>query len=122
MTMPVTNLNNSFYPVGAYTLDGSNRFEPGKFVVNPPSQFYKYSVYDELKLGEDHFKQILGELASKKPSKELKQSRKKRAISKILGWTLIFGGVLAAYKFCKPFKNLVKGLHNSVKNLFTRKT
>lgn len=122
MTAPVsTNTTIPQQPIGAYTLNGSNRFDAGNFVVNPPSQFYKYSVYDEIKLGEDKFKEILGNLHTKTAQKNLKRDKRKALLSKIINWGIVIGGGILLYKFRKPVKNAFSAFWNKMSEILKKK-
>lgn len=124
MTAPVSsnNINNNAQaPIGAFGLGGSKKFEPGNFVVNPPSTLYKYSVYDELDLGKDRFKELLGSLNSKSASRNLKKSRRQRVISKIINWGIVIGGGILAYKYRAPIKNILSKSLGLIKNCFKKK-
>lgn len=125
MTAPVStsyNPNAPQQPIGAFGLGGSkNKFEPGNFVVNPPPTVYKYSIYDELALGEDRFKEILGSLNSKSASKNLKKTRRQRIVSKIINWSIAIGAGILAYKYRADLKNIALNLLDAAKKAFTKK-
>ncbi len=122
MTAPVgINSTISQQPVGAYTLNGSNKYEPGNFVVNPPSKFYKYSVYDELKLGEDKFKEIMGNLQNKTAEKNVKRDKRKALLSKIVNWGIVIGGGILLFKYRTPVKNFLSTSWKHVSGIFKKK-
>lgn len=118
MTAPVSvnNTNSTAYvqPVGAYTLHGSNRFEPGNFIVNPPSSFYKYSVYDELELGKDRYKEILNSIQSKSALKQQKSTKRRTVFSKILKLALAAAAGILIYKNRNTLKNVFQNLWNRI--------
>ena len=73
------------------------KFQPNpRHVVCPPAQFYKYSLYDELKLGEDKFKEIKSAL--KDPKSAYKPTKTQNFLQNLFIITLITGGGVIGYK------------------------
>lgn len=122
MTAPVglNTVTNLQQPVGAYTLNGSSRFEPGSFVVNPPSQFYKYSIYDELKLGEDKFKEIISNLQDGTARKNIKRDKRKKLLSKMINWGIVIGSGILLYKYRTQLKGFVSQTFDALKRMFKK--
>lgn len=119
MTAPVSiNNNTTPAPIGAFGLGGSKKPEAGSFVVSPAQNLYKYSVYDELELGKDRFKEILQSIETKSSSKELKKTRRDMIVSKIINWGLLIGAGVLAYKYRSPLKTFFADVFNK----FTKKT
>lgn len=114
MNTTVNNQNSAPQPIGAFGLGGSKSkgVEAGSFVVNPATNIYKYSVYDELELGKDRYKEILTSVENKKASKELKRTRRDMIISKIINWGLLIGAGVLAYKYRSPLKTFFTDVFN----------
>ena len=99
MTNQVTNSNAQSMVIGAYGIGGSrDKLEPGKIVVYPPQNVYKFSVYDELDLGKDRFKELLISTEPKAVRMKYKTAKTRQQISKVITWALFLaGGALAIY-------------------------
>ncbi len=73
------------------------KFQPNpRQVVCPPAQMYKYSLYDELKLGEDKYKEIKSALQN--PKSAPKTSKTENILKKLFTLAVIGGGCVAGYK------------------------
>ena len=73
------------------------KFQPNpRQVVCPPAQMYKYSLYDELKLGEDKYKEIKSALRS--PKAIPKPTKTENLLKNIFTLAIIGGGCVLGYK------------------------
>lgn len=73
------------------------KFTPNaNVVVHPPRRVYKYSMYDELKLGENKYQQIVD--AVKKPSPSNQRLKTENTLKNILGVALLAGISILGYK------------------------
>ncbi len=69
---------------------------PERVVVSPPQRIYKYSLYDELKLGENKYNEIKAALSQ--PTKTTKQLKKENTISNICKILFLTGIGIIGYK------------------------
>lgn len=83
------NSLNSVNPNMKFTPDSNT-------VVNPPKRVYKYSMYDELKLGEDKYKEII--TALNKPSPSAQKERTQNILKNLLGIVIVAGLGILGYK------------------------
>lgn len=65
-------------------------------VVVPPAKIYKYSMYDELHLGEDKYKEIISAL--KEPSPGNKKAKKQKTVARIFKTLALIGIGIIGYK------------------------
>ncbi len=109
MTVPVSSVQIQ-QPVGAYTIGESpyQSLRPGHFVVNPPV-ITPYSFYDELKKGDNYYKELLKVYASKENHLG-KTTNKTGVLKKVLGWGLLVISGLLAYKNRTAIANFFKNL------------
>lgn len=120
MTAPINSVNSinnaqTPAPVGAFGLGGSkNKLEAGHIVVYPPQKVYKYSVYDELDLGKDRYKEILSSLESKTAAGDKKRTKIISVFNKLINWGIIIGGGVLAYKYRAPLKNFFLNTFNTI--------
>lgn len=70
------------------------KFTPNKnVVVTPPATVYKYSVYDELRLGENKYDEIM--TAIQTPSEGNKALKRRSVVRKLINTAVVIGlGVL----------------------------
>lgn len=69
---------------------------PERLVIDPPRRMYRYSLYDELKLGDDKYKEIKSAIA--RPTKTTKQINRERNISNILKLAVLLGAGFLGWK------------------------
>lgn len=95
----------------------SNTITFGKqnYVPNPPENFYKFSVYDELKLDKDMYTQFLKSL--KEPPPGYKKIKRKQKYGKILTTILLVGAGILAYRNRASVLQLGTKIVDFVKNL-----
>ncbi len=79
---------------------------PERIVVVPPQRFYRYSLYDELKLGENKYNEIKSALS--KPSKTTKQLKRENVISNIFQLLFLTGIGCIGYKNRHLIMNQIK--------------
>ena len=73
------------------------KFQPNPHqVACPPAQFYKYSLYDELKLGEDKYKEIKSALLN--PKSTPKPSKTEKILTNLFALAVIGGGCVIGFK------------------------
>ena len=110
MTIPVSSVQIPQQPVGAYTIGGNSgqNLKPGHFVVNPPV-ITPYSFYDDLKKGDNYYKELLN-IRTSGTKQQAKSSDKKSVFKKILGWGIVIGGAILAYKNRSVIENYFKNL------------
>lgn len=83
------------------------KFQPNpRQVVCPPAQMYKYSLYDELKLGEDKYKEIKSALRS--PKAIPKPTKTENLLKKIFTLAIIGGGCVLGYKNREKILEFIK--------------
>ena len=114
------NINNTPQQpqIGAYTLNGSNKLEAGNFVVNPYSDIYKFSLYDELHLDKDNYKEMHDIIFKNKLPQSPKKRKAKRIIKNIFKVGIAIGSAVLIYKYRTPIKTKVIDLFNKIKNAF----
>lgn len=109
MTIPVSSVQIPQQPIGAYTIGGFGQNpRPGHFVVNPPV-ITPYSFYDDLKKGDNYYKELLN-IRTSGTKQQAKSSDKKSVFKKILGWGIVIGGAILAYKNRSVIENYFKNL------------
>ncbi len=115
--MPINNQQNPTAPIGAFGISSSNKkFEAGHFVVNPPAQIYKYSIYDDLSLGQDRFNEILSAVESKTSTAKRKRITKRdMLLQKIFNWGCLIGLGVLTYKYRNGIKNILQNVYNRIK-------
>ena len=109
MTNPITSVQPQ-QPVGAYSINDSDVFKVGRFVVNPP-EIIPYSFYDDLKKGDGFFKDAIkivatNEYVNTKEPKKNKSSFFKKAM---IGILTVASGVLI-YKNWEKIINFLRTL------------
>ena len=115
MTSQVNNVNAQPALIGAYGIGGSrDKLEPGRIVVYPPQNVYKFSVYDELDLGKDRFKELLLSTEPKSVRMKYKTSKTRQRISKVLNWALLIAGGIFAFYHRNSIKNFCKTLATKI--------
>lgn len=114
--MPINNQQKPTAPIGAFGISSNKKFEAGHFVVNPPSQFYKYSIYDDLSLGQDRFNEILSAVESKtSTAKRKKITKRDMFLQKIFNWGCLIGLGVLTYKYRNGIKNILKNIYDRIK-------
>ena len=110
MTIPVSSVQIPQQPVGAYTIGGNfgQNLRPGHYVVNPPV-ITPYSFYDDLKKGDNYYNELL-QVFSSKEHHHAEAAHKKSVFKKILGWGIVIGGAILAYKNRSVIENYFKNL------------
>ena len=108
MTIPVSSVQMQ-QPIGAYTIGGSGQnLRPGHFVINPPV-ITPYSFYDDLKKGDNYYKEILKTFSSNEHH-HAETVHKRNVFKKILGWGIVIGTGILAYKNRQVIENYFKNL------------
>jgi len=111
MSAPINSVQPQ-QPIGAYTLNGTNVYKVGQFVVNPP-EIIPYSFYEDLKKGDGFFKDAL-KIVTSKDFENTKYTTKKKTstIKKLLGIAATIATGILIYKkrnsIISFFKNLKK--------------
>ncbi len=123
MTSPVSAIpvqNAAPQPIGAYSLNGSNDFRAGHFVVNPPP-IQKYSFYDEIYVDPNFYKQLINPKSkafySKNLMKEQDSQPKKSKISGVLKTAAFLAGVFLAYTYRAKIKTFLADAFAGIKNM-----
>ena len=106
--------------VGAFSLNSSNKMEAGNFVVTPYSNIYKFSLYDELHLDQDHYKEMHDIIFKNKIPKSTKHNKTKKISKNIIKTVLIIGSALLIFKHHTAIKNHINNLYNKIKNIFNK--
>lgn len=79
------------------TVNPHMKFTPNqKVVVYPPARVYKYSMYDDLRLGEDNYSRLVKEI--KEPSPGNKRLKTEITLKNILGLVMLAGIGILGYK------------------------
>lgn len=118
MTNQVTSVNTNAVPIGAYGIGGSrDKLEPGKIVVYPPQNVYKYSIYDELDLGKDRYRELLLSTEPKSVRMKQKTIKARQRISKAFNWVLFLAGGAFALYHRNSIKNFCKILATKIRLL-----
>lgn len=87
-----------------------------RIVANPPPSVYRYSVYDDLSLEKDRFKEILGSLKKEPPS--IRKTKAKRFVKNLITLAVVTGGAIFAFRHRAGIKNVVVNSYNKIKNWF----
>lgn len=120
MATPVGN-NNITPQIAASGLgNAQQKYEAGSFVVNPPKNVYKFSVYDELDLGKDRYKELLQAVEPNSMKSLYKKSKARTIAKKIIKWGVVIGGAVLAFKHRVPVQNFFANIFNKVKKLVRR--
>lgn len=83
------------------------KFQPNpRQVVCPPPKVYKYSMYDELKLGEDKYKEIKSALVNPKTVK--KPSKTESVLQKVFTLAILGAACVLGYKNREKISELFK--------------
>ena len=110
----------SVQPVGAYSLNGSNDFRAGHFVVNPPL-IKPYSFHDEIYVDPNFYKQLINPKSkafySKKLLQESQPAPKKSKVSGVLKTAVFLAGLFLAYVYRANIKTFLTGAFDKLKNL-----
>lgn len=115
MTNQVKNVNAQPALIGAYGIGGSrDKLEPGRIVVYPPQQVYKYSIYDELDLGNDRVKELWYATEPKSVRNRYKVEKNKKLISKVLNFAIFLAGGVFAFYHRNAIKNFCKTLATKI--------
>lgn len=107
-------------PIAASNLSYNKLHLPPKqgVVVCPPSQFYKYSVYDELDLGRDRYKELLSSL--KKTPLDTKKRKARSFVNKLVNVILFTTAAVLIYKNKTMVKKAVSDVYSKIRNLFKK--
>lgn len=99
MTTPVSGIQSSYQPIGAYPVynAAAQQVKAGHFVVNPPS-IRPYSFYEDLKKGDNYFNEVMTVFASKKMPPDKTKTKKKNIAGKLIFWTTALTACIIAYK------------------------
>ena len=114
-----TNIGNNpnTPPIGAFGINSSNgKLEAGHIVVCPPKTVYKYSMYDELDLGKDRFKELMLAIEPREAARERNVSKTTQFLGKVINWGLAIGVTILAIKHRVPLKNFFANIISKVKN------
>lgn len=109
--MPVgMNTAQAQNQIGAYSINSTNDFKVGRFVVNPP-EIIPYSFYDDLKKGDGFFKDALKIVATNDYVNTTSTKKNKTSFIKkaIFGCLAIATGILI-YKKWYIIVNFIKNL------------
>ena len=108
--------NNHITATAAQTFGSSNsKFEAGHIVVCPPQKVYKYSMYDELELGKDRYKELLNVVEPKLVQKSRKKSKVNNFIKKFVKLALATATIILAYKQRTTIKNFFANIFSKIK-------
>lgn len=125
MVAPISSMNSQMsqapVAIGASRLSEKQLHleEKKGYVANPPSNFYKYSIYEDLDLGKDRFKELLGSL--KKESPEMKHRKTKKFLKRLVNLAVVVAGGFIAYKHRVGLKNFFVNGYNKMKTWLTNK-
>ena len=122
MTSPVSAIQAqvaSPQPIGAYSLNGSNDFRAGHFVVNPPP-IPRYSINKEIYVDQNFYKELTNPRSKAFYSSNLFQPQETKPQSRnksFLKGAAFAAGVFLAYVYRANIKTFLAGTFEKIKNM-----
>lgn len=101
--------------------NANSKFEAGHIVVCPPQKVYKYSMYDELELGKDRFKELLSAVEPKLVKQNHKRTKINKFFKNLLKIAITTSAVILAYKNRSTIKNFSVNIFNKLQNLIKKR-